>query len=80
MHLFDLFNEVNMATLEDVNYILKVCKTNVDGLVKSATNPHNAPANFCRYLKELLEIHACSNPSPLTKHATIFSELLEVFV
>ena len=31
-----------------------MCKTNVDDLVKSATNPRNAPANFCHYLKELL--------------------------
>ena len=37
-----------------VNYVLKMCKTNVDDLVKSATNPRNAPANFCHYLKELL--------------------------
>ena len=37
-----------------VNYILKMCKTNVNDLVKSATNLHNAPANFCHYLKELL--------------------------
>ena len=37
-----------------VNYILKMCKINVNDLVKSATNPHNAPANFCHYLKELL--------------------------
>ena len=31
-----------------------MCKTNVNDLVKSATNLHNAPANFCHYLKELL--------------------------
>ena len=31
-----------------------MCKTNVDDLAKSATNPRNAPANFCHYLKELL--------------------------
>ena len=31
-----------------------MCKINVNNLVKSATNPHNAPANFCHYLKELL--------------------------
>ena len=37
-----------------VNYVLKMCKTNVDDLAKSATNPRNAPANFCHYLKELL--------------------------
>ena len=37
-----------------VNYVLKMCKTNVDDLVKSATNPRNALANFCRYLEELL--------------------------
>ena len=37
-----------------VNYIRKMCKTNVKDLVKSATNLHNAPANFCHYLKELL--------------------------
>ena len=37
-----------------VNYILKMCKTNVHDLVKSVTSNHNAPANFCHYLKELL--------------------------
>ena len=37
-----------------VNYVLKMCITNVDDLVTSATNPGNAPANFCHYLKELL--------------------------
>ena len=32
-----------------------MCKTNVNDLVKrSATNPRNAPANFCHYLTELL--------------------------
>ena len=37
-----------------VNYVLKMFKTNVDDLVKSATDPRNALANFCHYLKELL--------------------------
>ena len=43
---------MNFQPAHYANYILKVCKTNVDCLVKSATNPHNAPANFCHYLKE----------------------------
>ena len=31
-----------------------MCKTNVNDLVKSTTNSQNAPANFCHYLKDLL--------------------------
>ena len=32
-----------------------MCKTDVDDFhYKCATNPHNAPANFCHYLRDLL--------------------------
>ena len=45
---------INFQPALYVNYVLKMRKINVDDLVKSATNPHQAPANFCHYLKELL--------------------------
>ena len=45
---------MNFQPVLYVNYILKMCKINVNDLVKSPTNSHNAPANFCHYLKELL--------------------------
>ena len=45
---------MNFQPVLYVTYFYRMCKTNVNDVVKPTTNPHTALANFCYYLRDLL--------------------------